>query len=455
MKVGIEITEASNGKFSNVYLTFKDLKNNEQKVAMFIPNFVSAFDFTKDIKSIKFDFFLISALVYGLDSLLNREYYSNDGWARDIEATFPVYHLEHWEGQESLLQEALSFLTGDYWQIKFEKNHVQNCFLERKKRWSRKRGLFQHKAIKATSLFSGGLDSLIGVIDTLEKLKEDEEILLVSHFDPYSSGPNRDQLALFQELSEVYPKKVQTNWIQTKLALRRINSAGEKFHSDGNHRSRSFFFIGLGCFLSPSSELIIPENGTISINYPLTPSRVSSLSTRTTHPLVLSKLQTLLNNIGIDVKLINPYNYLTKGEMVSKCLNKKLLVKALESSTSCGKSGHTKTWINKDTKHCGVCMPCLYRRAALNKNGLDTQIYGRDITKPLNRTNFVDLPAIINFLNSSFDLDKMKRDILINGSIPLEYLEEYAKMVLRSREEVMQLFIDKGNALIKSELGIK
>ena len=99
-------------------------------------------------------------------------------------------------------------------------------------------------------------------------------------------------------------------------------------------------------------------------------------------------------------------------------------------------------------------MPCIYRRASLNKSGKDNQVYGSDITKPLSRNNFTDLPALINYLKKDFSLEQMKRDILINGSIPLEKLEEYAKMVLRSKEEVLKLFKDKGNPFIKSELGI-
>ena len=97
-------------------------------------------------------------------------------------------------------------------------------------------------------------------------------------------------------------------------------------------------------------------------------------------------------------------------------------------------------------------MPCIYRRASLNKTEKDTQIYGRDITQPTSRNSFVDLPALINYLKKDISLDCMKRDILINGSIPIENLEEYAIMVLRSKDEVLQLFRDKGNEFIKSEL---
>jgi len=454
MEVIIELNEATKGKFSNINLVFTDLVGVEQKVPLFLRNFVNAYDLTGDITSIKFDLFLVSALVYGVDNLLDRRYYSNDGWARELKVIFPVYHLDIWHGQERLLEDALKFLTGDYWEIGFVQNTITPMYLMKGRRWKKYIRRFNVNKIKTTSLFSGGLDSLIGVIDELESLNNDEEILLVSHFDFKSPGPSRDQEILFAKLKLQYQKKINNNWIQTKLALSRTTLNGDTFQVEGNYRSRSFFFIGLGCYLSPSNNLIVPENGTISINYPLTPSRVSSLSTRTTHPFVIDKLQNLIDNLGIDVKLKNPYNFDTKGEMVKNCSNYDFLVDISENSTSCGKPGHNSSWVNKNTNHCGVCMPCIYRRASLNKAQLDNQIYGRDITQPLTRNNYVDLPALIHYLKKDIDLEQMKRDILINGSVPFEDLEEYAEMVLRSKNEVLQLFKDKGNNFIKTELGV-
>jgi hypothetical protein len=456
MKIKIEMSEASYGNFSTIKLVFNNPRNDhkEEEIELTLRNFDIAFDLTNDIKSIKFDLFLISALVYGIDNLLDRKYCSDDGWAREIEVVFPVYNIAKWQGQEIILQDALKFLTGDYWSINFELNTIQNCYIETKKKTKKNKIKFNSTKIKETSLFSGGLDSLIGVIDKLEKLTNDEEILLVSHFDFKSPGPSRDQNLLFNALVSKYPNKVQNNWIQIKLALNRKNSAGEKFEAEGNYRSRSFFFIGLGCFLSPSSNLVIPENGTISINYPLTPSRVSSLSTRTTHPYVISKLQILLNNLDIDIELQNPYSFYTKGEMVNNCLNLTFLKGILEKSTSCGKPGRKQFWCRKDTNHCGVCMPCIYRRASLNSSGNDLQVYGSEITKPLSRDSSTDLAALINYLKKDINLEQMKRDILVNGSIPMDELEEYAEMVLRSKNEVLNLFRDKGNPFIKSELGI-
>jgi len=452
MRVTIEISEATDGKFSDLILSYIGSENIQNRVSLNIKNYVNIYDFIDETKSVKFDFFLISALVYGVDNLLSREKYSDDGWAREIEVEFPVYNLEKWLGNETIFEEALNFLTGDTWSISFRLNEVENIFIEKKGRWHKNIKTYEKEKIKSVSLFSGGLDSLIGIIDELESLENDEKILLVSHFDFKSSGPNKDQRLLYNALIEKYANQIY--WVQTKLALNRRTQNEDRIKIESNYRSRSLFFIGLGVYLSPVDKLIIPENGTISINYPLTPSRVSSLSTRTTHPIVINKLQQILNNCEINLQLINPYSFDTKGEMFINCKNQEVLKLIYEKSVSCGKRGRKQYWSHKTgTDHCGVCMPCVYRRSALNKAVLDNQLYGSDITKALSKNSFKDLPALFSYLNKNISLDQMKTDLVINGSIPFEELNDYANMVLRSKAEVLKLFTDKGNEFVKSEIG--
>ena len=452
MKVTIEISEATDGQFSDLILSYIDSDNVENRVLLNLKNYVNINDFIDETKSVKFDFFLISALVYGVDNLLSREKYSDDGWAREIEVKFPVYNLDKWLGNEILFEEALNFLTGDTWSISFGFNEVENIFIEKKRRWHKNIMIYDKDKIKSICLFSGGLDSLIGIIDELESLGQDEKILLVSHFDFKSSGPNKDQRLLHNALIEKYTNQIY--WVQTKLALNRKTQSDERIKIESNYRSRSLFFIGLGVYLSTIDKLIIPENGTISINYPLTPSRVSSLSTRTTHPIVIDKLQQILNNCEINLQLVNPYSFDTKGEMFVNCKNQEILKLIYEKSVSCGKRGRKQYWNHKTgTDHCGVCMPCVYRRSALNIATLDNQLYGSDITNAISKNSFKDLPALFSYLNKNITLEQMKTDLVINGSIPFEELTDYANMVLRSKEEVLKLFIDKGNKFVKSELG--
>lgn len=452
MKVNISIRDAEYGKFSDLMLcyTYNDIK---REVPLSFLGYEKVFDFNNDFTSVKFDFFIISAIVYGVDNLISRAIHSNDGWTRDIEVEFPVNNLAVWSDKEEKLKKILDFLTGDNWIITFTKNAHDKFYYQRPLSIRRNKPInYDIDSIKSVSLFSGGLDSLIGIIDELEKLRNNERILLVSHFDSKSPGPNQDQKTLYRYLIEQYPDKIY--WIQSKLSLGRKDLNGNKVHIENNYRSRSLFFIGLGCYLSPINKLIIPENGTISINYPLTPSRVSSLSTRTTHPYILKNIQELLIELSIPTKIYNPYTYKTKGEMFIECVNQEFLQSIYQYSVSCGKRGRRQFHFdNQYEKHnCGRCMPCIYRRAALNKAGLDNENhYGNFITK-VQSLGTNDLPALFSFLKRDISLEKMKRDILINGNIPITELSHYAEMILRSRKELIKLFSDKGSDFIKSQL---
>jgi len=457
MRIDIIINDAETGKFSDLQLCYND-RGIERRVLLDFNigknrAFEKVYDFINDFTSTKFDFFLVSAIVYGVDNLLSRAIYSNDGWTRDIEVEFPVNNLSVWRGKEEKFKQILDFLTGDNWEISFREIEDVNLFQPRTNR--RKIPSYDSNSIKCVSLFSGGLDSLIGVVNELEKLRNNERILLISHFDSKSPGPNGDQRKLLRHLMIQYPNKIY--WIQSKLALSRIDSDGNRVTIENNYRSRSLFFIGLGSYLSPTDDLIIPENGTISINYPLTPSRVSSLSTRTTHPYVLKNTQQLLVDLGLPSTIHNPYTFKTKGEMFVECTNQTFLQGIFQDSVSCGKRGRKQNWeVKIGIQECGICMPCIYRRAALNKAGLDNENqYGNFITKANSRNYSKDLPALINYLRKDISLEKMKRDLLVNGNIAIIDLEQYAIMVLRSKEEVLQLFTDKGNRFVKSELGIR
>ncbi|MEL7569694.1 MAG: hypothetical protein AAGU14_03940 [Eubacteriaceae bacterium] len=110
-------------------------------------------------------------------------------------------------------------------------------------------------------------------------------------------------------------------------------------------------------------NIYIPENGFISINIPLSPMRMGSLSTKTTHPIYINGLQSILDALGINAKLIQLYQFKTKGEMLNECLNKELLKNLIKDSVSCGK-------YQRHLTHCGTCVPCLVRRSAFYKAGI-------------------------------------------------------------------------------------
>jgi hypothetical protein len=111
----------------------------------------------------------------------------------------------------------------------------------------------------------------------------------------------------------------------------------------------------------------VPENGLIALNVPLDRLRLGALSTRTTHPFYIARWNEMLAALRIDGHIDNPYWNKTKGEMVAACASQAVLSKLAPSSLSC--SSPTKgRWKKQPQGHCGFCLPCLIRRAALGPN---------------------------------------------------------------------------------------
>ena len=65
------------------------------------------------------------------------------------------------------------------------------------------------------------------------------------------------------------------------------------------------------------------------------------------------------------------------------------------------------------------------------------------------------MPALFDYLKTSLSVEKIKRDLLVNGSLPLNQLKDYADVIINSRTEILKWFSDKGNSYIKKELGIQ
>src|SRR5207245_558298 len=76
----------------------------------------------------------------------------------------------------------------------------------------------------------------------------------------------------------------------------------------------------------------------------------------------------LLGTLGISGRIENPYWDKTKGEMVASCANHALLHRLIPDAMSCA-SPTKGRWVGHGIEHCGFCIPCLIRRAAI-RNGL-------------------------------------------------------------------------------------
>ncbi len=372
----------------------------------------------------EWDFCTLAMAVAAADEAVPRAK-SADGWTRQIEIEVALRHPAIWKPYLESLEETFRFLTGDFWKIS-----VTTGGLEPPK--PRKRLDYSGSCV---SLLSGGLDSLVGAIDLCD---DGEKPIFLSKI---VNGDSDKQTEIVKEL------KAEKRHLQWSFNSR------STLAGDDQTRGRSIIFLAYAILASSSitakngqrKRIIVPENGFISLNVPLSPGRIGSHSTKTTHPVYLDGLENVLNALKINIEFIRPYQFRTKGEMLIACKDQELLKKLMGNTTSCGRFGRTKT-------HCGRCVPCLVRRSAfLARNVQDPTVKSRNTGKSY---EFPDLGLAL--------LDKKSSDIraaassimlverkgierFIGSSLAFcksEEREKYKCVVERGLEEIKQLLIE-------------
>ena len=301
------------------------------------------------------DLLVFALHVHAADTRISRSTESQDGWTREIRLIVPVSDLDRWNAASMTLARLLCFLTGDRWTLEFRARPRRFAHILRHRPAGSDGPAFDDLA-----LFSGGLDSLIGAIDTLELGRTP---LFVSHA---GEGASSDaQYKLFDALKNHYRGRTFERF-RVWLNFPKRFVAGSAIEE--TTRGRSFLFFALGALAGSGFNepvvLKVPENGLIAVNVPFDTLRLGALSTRTTHPFYIARWNGVLATLGVKVRIENPYWDKTKGEMVSGCNNSKLLRRLVPASLSCA-SPTKGRWQGIGIQHCGYCVPCLIRRAAL------------------------------------------------------------------------------------------
>lgn len=324
------------------------------------------------------DFLSIALAVISADSAGHRQL-SPDGWTRSFELTISVIDPEFWQNNASLLQNLLAFLTTDIWKL---------CFIDG--------GILpippkspNYPEEDCAALLSGGVDSLIGVIDLVA---EGKKPYVVSQ----SVAPDTNKQSYFSRVIGGGLNSFQANH----------NARIPNKERPQSQRARSIIFMAYGVLVASSLKsykegnnipLYVCENGFISINPSLTTNRVGSLSTRTTHPVVIGLLQQVLNNANLNVSINNPYRHKTKGEMLKECKNQKLMSSLVGEATSCGRILTNK--ISGEYVHCGRCVPCMVRRASFlawkDDGDLTTYFYDNLGIKDKKHAGFDDVRSMM------------------------------------------------------------
>jgi hypothetical protein len=336
--------------------------DNVKPLGLSLPHELKKYGIVPPLTAIDFAAFAFS--VVAADKLISRAD-SPDGWTRMIDLTVFLSEPEKWTLVKTKIEKMLKFLTGDFWTLTFQlakEPSIQPTYepLQREN--------------DCACLLSGGMDSLVGAIDLLS---EKRNPLFVSQI---IRGDARRQ----QNFANRFGEHNHCQW-----------SIGKLRGSECSTRARSIAFFAFALLASSAisssgglAEIVVPENGFISLNVPLDANRIGSLSTKTTHPVYMTLLQEIWDALGIKARLILPYRYKTKGEVLKECKDRRLMEELIFETNSCGK------FQRHGLRHCGVCVPCLVRRAAFLEVGL------QDITQKgyhyddISKSNSMDLAAV-------------------------------------------------------------
>lgn len=422
-----------------VYLDIDD--GRQLKLATDISDYVRIRE-SFSIDAAEFAYFC--AVIYGCDRAISRDTTSGDGWTREFSIELPVSDPDRWKRCKAEAEKALEFLTGDLWDLIFVP-HAAPLF--GRKFWMARRNFrIRHRISgKGTALFSGGLDSLAGAIDWLEQ-NPTEKLILASTYDAHAEAAKQDQERILPHLKAAYPGRVLRFVARSGLAGK---------GADITLRSRSLTFLGnavlAASFLGADTEIRMPENGGIALNFPLNASRQGSLSTRTAHPHFIAQFNSLLHGLNFSFSVVNPYQFKTKGEVLRECCNQSLLKAIYPASVSCGKRGYGKIhWHDKSAKACGHCVPCIFRQAAVASAGFNREKFGCNIQNPnewgssnLLRPNG-DVQSVIDFVASNHTSKDIWRILRANGALDRELKSSYIELITRLKSELKTYLIDMG-----------
>lgn len=301
----------------------------------------------------------IAAMVYIADQIAHRG--ADDvesmgaNWRRNLRFEIPVREPDFWTKADvrSALVDLLSFLSEDCYEFVFSKFRSPPA-LERYLVYGTDGTQTPPQSV---ILFSGGLDSLGGVVDRV--VRAQEPAILVSH---ESSPKLRTRLRALRGMIDAATGDSAPEHVTVT-----VNKEGLK-ERDYTQRSRSFLYASLATAvarLAGLDAIRFFENGVVSLNLPLSPQIIGSRATRTTHPKVLASMRRLFSMVtDCEFAVTNEFIWKTKAEVVRGIVDAGHGA-MVPLSTSC-----THTWeMTIAHPHCGTCSQCIDRRFAVLAGG--------------------------------------------------------------------------------------
>ena len=410
---------------------------------MELPHFVKAVNchFPTRIK----DLLEIAGYVYAADRMIGRgsndalEYHS---WSRELHFIIKVRDANFWSQVEisQSMSTALAFVSGDKkYMFTFEGGGID---IGQSSLFDNENIPLDRKGNSIIGLFSGGLDSLAGALETLTKT--DKNLILISHRSN-STGVAQIQNGIHRLLDKDFPGRIQYFPFFCNLH-------GERAVEE-TQRTRIFLYTAIAYSLSTlasEKEIHVFENGVTSLNFSKRTDLINARASRTTHPKTLKLLEEFYSLVGGTKRpIIHPFLHNTKTDILNK-IKEAGKQSYINSTISC-----TKTFLkfqnNTQASHCGGCSQCVDRRFAAFASGLEDYdaIYDIDISKDQindteSRTHVFDyIRAIVRYnelteLNFQYNMLSEIADVVpfLDGNRPSEKALHIYVLLKKHAEQV-------------------
>jgi 7-cyano-7-deazaguanine synthase in queuosine biosynthesis len=345
-------------------------------------------------------------------------------WHRAMFFVVKVRDAEFWNRPKvkEKLGKALRFMTGD---LEYNFDFLPGHRTLPSSLFDKEEFATTHQGPASVALFSGGLDSLAGVLERLETTNE--EVFLISH---RSGQPTtkRTQAHLAQALCRDYPGRVHPYSFDCGLA----NERGP----EETQRTRAFLFGSIAFAVAHRLGLdsfFAYENGVTSLNFIRRQDLMSARASRTTHPQTHALMADFLAEVhGGPVKVVNPFWTKTKADVFT-ILDRVKGRNLISSAVSCSK---TFQRLSGGATHCGCCFQCVDRRIAAYAAGLQdidnagiysTDIFRKRIEEQEPRTTALDyVRQAVHFAKTTDDGFVMERLAELSDVTPYVGMEEDA-----------------------------
>ena len=295
---------------------------------------------------------------------------------RAIQVCIPVFERNFWESVRGLLEKLAGFASCDVWQI---------TFAQTKGREPPPRKKSSRLEADVVALFSGGLDSLCGAAYLCPRSTP----VFVTHSPP---GRERTEQMLAKLWAAMGKEPLKREHLVTfRLTPRDLDRKGRRtMFPEASRRTRPFFFLSLAAAVALEHQIEkiqMSENGAMALSLPLRAEAYGAQRARQAHDFLMRGFTELLKKIeSRPWQVRNPFALETKGEAcrhlkIGQAQPKTGLVGELASKTeSCEYVGRQRArllaWKRNHRRRsgeigvgggpqCGLCEPCVSRRAAL------------------------------------------------------------------------------------------